>query len=61
MQYFPQQVLLCTSTVNHLNQQTPIFIDIKGAFGYEILNLQKYTKFINLMFHVIYWIVKPNP
>ena len=28
---------------------------IQGSFGYEIKNLQKLTKFINVMYHVKNW------
>ena len=52
MRYFPQQVLLCTKTVHDQSADICIQGYVLGSFGYEIQNLQKYTKFINSKFYV---------
>ena len=51
MQYFPQCVLLCTSTVHDQSGDICIQGYLK-ILGYETQNLQKKTEFINVMFHV---------
>jgi len=41
MRYFPQHVLLCTSTVHDQSANICIQGILKGSFGYETQNLQK--------------------